>query len=367
MTLLFKTLRWAFILFVNLLVLAGLFLAVEGFSSLYLAWGETVMEARAREALAERAHTIHDGLLGWINAPNIKIPDMYGPGLALDINGQGFRGDEDVTRRRPEGKVRVICSGDSFTLGYGVGNADAWCGRLARLEGRIQAVNMGQGGYGVDQAFLWYRRDGTQYEHDAHVLALVTTDIERLRHTTFLGTPKPRFRVRDGKLALEGMPVPSVPFYKPVLDFASRLKVGEFIHRKLSEGSLPGGRLTDEETHGVLGAILAELKALNDTAGSLAIVLYLPVEEDYSGSDSDPWREFLRTKAAALGIEFIDLVEPFRALPAEAVPALFIRKDIPGFPHSKGHYTVLGNAFVAERLLDRLGALARFRERLAGL
>ena len=258
---------------VNLLVLAGLFLAVEGGSNLYLAWGETVMEARAREALAERTHTIHDGLLGWVNAPNVKIPDMYGPGLDLDINGQGFRGTEDVTRRRPRGKVRVICSGDSFTLGYGVGNADAWCRRLARLEGRIQAVNMGQGGYGVDQAFLWYRRDGTRYQHDAHVLALVTTDIERLRRREFLGIPKPRLRVRDGKLALEGVPVPTVPFYKPVLDFASRLKMGEFIHRKLAPGSHPGGRLTDEETHGVLSAILAQLKALNDTAGSLPVVL----------------------------------------------------------------------------------------------
>lgn len=351
---------------VNLLILAGLFLAVEGGSSLYLAWGEAAMEARAREALAERLHTIHDGLLGWVNAPNVKIPDMYGPGLALDINGQGFRNDEDVTRRRPEGKVRVICSGDSFTLGYGVGNADAWCRRLSRLEGRIEAVNMGQGGYGVDQAFLWYRRDGTQYEHDAHVLALVTADIERLRLTTFLGTPKPRLRVRDGKLALEGVPVPSLPFYKPVLDFASRLKVTEFIRRSLSAGSLPGGRLSDEETRAVLGAILAQLKALNDAAGSVAIVLYLPVEEDYLGPDSDPWREFLGAQAGALGIEFIDLVEPFRALPADAVPGLFIQKAIPGFLDSKGHYTVRGNAFVAERLLKRLVALARFRDRLAG-
>lgn len=324
------------------------------------------MEARARQVLAERRHTTHDGLLGWVNAPNVKIPDMYGPGLALHINGQGFRGDRDVNLRRPEGKVRVICSGDSFTLGYGVGNADAWCRRLTRLEERIEAMNMGQGGYGLGQAFLWYRRDGVKYEHDVHVLALITTDIERMRRTVFLGTPKPRLRFRDGRLALEGVPVPPVPFYKPVLDFASRLKAWEFIQRKLAAGPLPGGRLSDEEIRAVLGAVLAELKALNIAAGSLATVVYLPVGEDYSSPDSDPWREFIGAETAALGIEFIDLVEPFRALPADSVPALFIPKNIPGYLDSKGHYSSLGNAFVAERLLNRLLAIPSFRERLAG-
>ena len=234
-----KIRRAIYICAVNLLILAGLLLAVEGFSSLYLAGGQAVMEARARGALAERVHTVHDGLLGWVNKPNVKIPDMYGPGLALDINAQGSRGVKNVGPSRPLGKVRVICSGDSFTLGYGVGNAEVWCERLSRMEGRIEPVNMGQGGYGVDQAFLWYRRDGTIYEHDAHILALITTDIERLRRTSFLGIPKPRFRIRDGKLVLEGVPVPTVPFYKPVLDFAARLKVGEFIQRKLSASAPP--------------------------------------------------------------------------------------------------------------------------------
>jgi hypothetical protein len=349
-----KLRRVLYICAVNLLILAGLLLAVEGFSSLYLAWGESVMEGRTRGALAERAHTVPDGLLGWVNKPNVSIPDMYGPGLALDINAQGFRGTEGVSRRRPRGKVRLICSGDSFTLGYGVGNSDTWCQRLSRLEERIDPVNMGQGGYGVGQAFLWYRRDGTRHEHDAHVLALITTDIERLRRTTFLGIPKPRLRIRDAKLVLEGVPVPRVPIYQPVIDFAWRLKVGQFIRGKLAAGVPPTARLDDEETRGVLAAILAETKALNDAASSLAILLYLPVEGDYSGTDSDPWRQFLKAEAAALGIEFIDLVAPFRALPANEVPALFIQNDIPGFPLSKGPYTARGNAFVAERLLNRL-------------
>lgn len=355
-----KLRRVLYICAVNLLIVAGLLVAVEGFSSLYLAWGESVMEARARGALAERVHTVHDGLLGWVNKANVKIPDMYGPGLALDINGQGFRGVEDVSLSRPQGKVRLICSGDSFTLGYGVGNSDAWCERLSRMEERIEPVNMGQGGYGVGQAFLWYRRDGTKYEHDAHILALITTDIERLRRTSFLGIPKPRLRIRDAKLALDGVPVPSVPLYKPVLDFAWRLKVGEFFRRKLAMGAPRAEPLGDEETRSVLAAILAETKALNDAAGSLAVLLYLPVEGDYSGTESDPWREFLKAEAAALGIEFIDLVESFRALPAGAVPALFIHKNIPGFLDSMGHYTVRGNAFVAERLLKRLRKVADF-------
>ena len=31
---------------------------------------------------------------------------------------------------------------------------------------------MGQGGYGIDQAYLWYKRDGTKLDHDVQILRL---------------------------------------------------------------------------------------------------------------------------------------------------------------------------------------------------
>ena len=41
----------------------------------------------------------------------------------------------------------------------GVGNDDVWCKLLESIDNRIETVNLGQGGYGVDQAYLWYKRN----------------------------------------------------------------------------------------------------------------------------------------------------------------------------------------------------------------
>ena len=118
----------------------------EGFASTL----RVAREIATTKPVAERRYTTYDPDLGWVSVPNTFIPDMYGAGRALRINAQGFRGNEPVTRWVPPGKVRVICSGDSFTFGYGVDNDHGWCQQLAALDARMQTVNMGQSGYGVD-------------------------------------------------------------------------------------------------------------------------------------------------------------------------------------------------------------------------
>ena len=50
----------------------------------------------------------------------------------------------------PPGKTRIICSGDSFTLGFGVDNEHTWPQQLAARNANLETVNMGQGGYGAD-------------------------------------------------------------------------------------------------------------------------------------------------------------------------------------------------------------------------
>src|SRR5580693_296090 len=47
--------------------------------------------------IAERVHTQYDAELGWVNSPNVTVPDMYGPGIGFHTNAQGFRNDADVS------------------------------------------------------------------------------------------------------------------------------------------------------------------------------------------------------------------------------------------------------------------------------
>ena len=62
----------------------------------------------ATNIVAERRHTQYDPDLGWVNEPNIDIPDMYGPGIYLRTNSQGFRNNHDISPAVPAGKARII-------------------------------------------------------------------------------------------------------------------------------------------------------------------------------------------------------------------------------------------------------------------
>lgn len=102
----------------------------------------------------------------------------------------------------------MICSGDSFTLGYGVRDDETWCHQLMQLDDRLETVNMGQGGYGFDQAYLWFRRDGVRLAHHVQVFAFISDDFRRMERVEFIGYAKPVLRVVGDSLRVDNVPVP---------------------------------------------------------------------------------------------------------------------------------------------------------------
>ena len=195
----------------NLLFVAVAFFLIEGLASAIL----LLQTVAATPPIAERSHTQYDAELGWVNLPDVYIEDMYGPQLYLKTNGQRFRNDRDFPATVSDQQLRVVCSGDSFTLGYGVDNRQPWCQQLSQLDSRLETVNMGQGGYGLDQAYLWYKRDGAQLGPDLHLFAFITVDFERMQQDNFLGYGKPVLTIRDNELAVENVPVPNGPSICP--------------------------------------------------------------------------------------------------------------------------------------------------------
>ena len=114
----------------NLAILVLLLALLEGVASLALL-GRDLSSTRLP---AERRHTRNDPELGWVNRANLAVPNMYGPGIALHTNAQGFRNVRNFAPAVPAGAMRAICSGDSFTLGYGVADKDTWCARLVLIH-----------------------------------------------------------------------------------------------------------------------------------------------------------------------------------------------------------------------------------------
>ena len=345
--------RAVVLVLVNILV-AGLLLALlEGTASLLLTAGEIA----ATPAVPEQRHADPDTLLGWTNRPGVHLPDAYGLGIDVRINTQGFRADRDVSADVPPGTLRIICSGDSFTFGYGVGNADAWCQRLAALDPRLETVNMGLGGYGVDQAYLWYVRDGAALDHHVHLFAFLTDDFNRMKWDRFMGYGKPLLDLDGDSVVVVNRPVRPGSWLarRRALhgETLSRLAIvqlaGRFLRREADPDEVARTRAAeDAQVQRVAARIFADLDRINEAKGSRLFLVYFPGAWDYQSDRAASWRRFVHEEAERQGIPLLDLVDELRTVPPTEVEGLYA-------PNL--HFSVAGNAWAARVLHRRLAPL----------
>src|SRR5690349_11822526 len=89
-----------------------------------------------------------DPLTGWSKKPGAvgkrKTPEFD---VTYQVNALGLRDSDTTSYAKPAGTYRVLCLGDSFTLGYTVAEHDLFLEQLGRAwtsEGRrVDVVNAG--------------------------------------------------------------------------------------------------------------------------------------------------------------------------------------------------------------------------------
>ena len=342
----------------NIAAVLVLLLLAEGAASVYYAF----RAAFATPAVAESLYTAYDPDLGWVNLPNIYLPNMYGPGKFLRTNSQRFRNDHDFTKTVPQGKTRIICSGDSFTLGFGVDNEHTWPQQLAARNATLETVNMGQGGYGADQAYLWYKRDGIALDHDIQIFAIISPDVYRMQHSSFNGYGKPVLTVDNDHVVATNVPVPrTMEVWSPRLVRADNALANLSLTRALKSvvkfktaAPLTDSKERNEETAWVLSTMLNNLAAMNRAKNSVLVLAYLPTREELNGESGASWRAYLANYARQNHIAYFDLCDDFRALPPAQLDTLFITRAAVDFPGAAGHYTEAGNEFVAGQIYRKL-------------
>src|SRR5271165_471390 len=300
----------AFVLF-NIGVALGLLLMFEGATSIYYAF----REAFASPPVAESLYTEYDRDLGWVNLPNVYIPNMYGRGKYLRTNSQRFRNNEDFPQQVPPSKTRILCSGDSFTLGFGVDNDHTWPQLLATRALNIETVNMGQGGYGADQAYLWYKRDGAPLDHNIQIFALISPDFYRMQHSAFNGYGKPMLTVENERLVTTNVPVPrSMEVWSPrlsrVASALSNLSLTRLLRRVFKLDTVAPAsesrKERNQETSEVVSYMLDDLLATNRAKASVLVLAYLPTRVESGGDSRASWRRFLAEYARHRGVLYFD-------------------------------------------------------------
>lgn len=313
----------------------------------------------------EENHVEYDPVLGWRHVPGRRLPDFYGPGADLTISPEGFRGLEPVLGRPSDGRFRVVCVGDSFTLGYGVDDRQTYPHQLQLINRRVQAVNLGQGGYSVGQSHLWYRGLAESLRADAVVFAFIVDDLLRLEGSrSESGHGRPVFSLDGGNLVVSNQPVPpKIAFGQRMIDAREVVRfIGRTnaLARTLATVARRSPADRDPRAQDLVALSLAMFAESDRDARrhnrAFAVVMLptsrdLPGQEDYSRVNE----QYYRTISAAVqqyaeerDIRYLDLRPAFAAIAPELAPALFLEE-------AYHHYSPLGNEFVARHLDDWLG------------
>jgi hypothetical protein len=310
----------------------------------------------------ERPYTTHDTLLGWVNRPNFEAAKEFGDGTGLTTNAQGFRGTHALAPQAVSGVTRIACSGDALTLGVGVDDAHAWCALLERELTNVETMNMGQAGYGVDQAALWYARDGIALAPRVHLIALTENQFERSLGTSFGGRVKPAFALSGSRLVTQGVPVPMQT--DEALRDAARSRLFDGLRVVQWARRYPRFNPTYKAATNVLDqwslfdAILREAAASDRARGIVPVVVYLPTRRDLRPGRLDERRARIAETARTNDMALIDLTAPLRTMRADSQDLAFITKPLPGAaPGVSGSYSNLGHAWVAREISARLRAL----------
>lgn len=162
-----------------------------------------VMDAVASDAEGLTRFPVmqHDPDLGWVPRPGRHERD----GVVVTIDGSHRR----VTappHAAPTGP-RVVLVGDSFTFGDEVSDDETWAWHLRAHTG-AEVLNLGANGYGLDQAWLRWQRDGVPVAPDVLVIGHLEAMHERTA-VPFFSWAKPWYGLDGGRLVLRGVPVPS--------------------------------------------------------------------------------------------------------------------------------------------------------------
>jgi hypothetical protein len=152
----------------------------------------------------------YDALLGWTIAPLGKEEPLYYSDrrgvrcsrreheLALQQGNETDFGDYDI-----------VAIGDSFTHGHEVLFEATWPQVLAEKT-RLRVLNLGVGGYGIDQAIL--RFEYTPVRPHLVILGLIAQDFERARTQVYPPIPdggvttKPFFEVAGDGMRIVNQP-----------------------------------------------------------------------------------------------------------------------------------------------------------------
>ena len=168
-----------------------------------LNWQNLVIAARIEankvDNPEEGSSFSHHDRLGFVTTPGYASQ-------RLNFDSQGFR----RTPTLPADAVQeppILATGDSYTMGPEVSDAEAWPARLQDILG-WRTINAGVGAYGLDQTVLRTEELARRLKPALLVVGFIADDVRRTEMSRLWGREKPYFEPVGSDLALRNVPVP---------------------------------------------------------------------------------------------------------------------------------------------------------------
>jgi len=138
---------------------------------------------------------------GWTVAPNAhQVVD----GFRYTTNERGYRSLRPYTP--DSAKYTVLVIGDSFTFGIDTNDEETWPYLLETKDPGLNVINLGVGGYGIDQMDVTLQETVGVYHPDLVIIAFIGDDLRRT-FLSFRDYKKPRFVLDRGGVRLTNVPI----------------------------------------------------------------------------------------------------------------------------------------------------------------
>ncbi len=157
-------------------------------------------------------------VIGWVPRPGRRT-SLY------SINKQGVRATHEYPPRAADESRRVLCMGDSFTIGIAVADDQTYPAHAEQILPGSEWLNFGNPGSCLTQAYLRYTEDARKLGGKHVIIGFMTNDAQRTVNCfrpfanpeAGITLTKPFAQLINGDLVIQPNPYPSTDDYRRLL------------------------------------------------------------------------------------------------------------------------------------------------------
>jgi lysophospholipase L1-like esterase len=289
-----------------------------------------------------------DAVLFWRLKPN---QDCYTKidHKPVHINSLGTRGPE-FDLDEPAQTLRILSLGDSRTFGWGLSEAETYSGRLQQLlqqqfgsGKRVEVINAGVNAWSYPQMLAYFRLTGLRFHPDVVVLAGANL------WTQFSENSSPEF-VKRFMLRVQ---LKNLLRRFAIYHYVVEVKLKKFYEQHRAK-FIPVDPRQDpffkeqqqKDPDTLFGSAIGELCRLALTNHVKPLLLYLPILDEWTGTNAPAVLQVQRELNRQLGVPLVDMTPEVRPLGK----SLYLEAD-------PVHLNARGNEIVGRRLLESVNQL----------